>query len=242
MPLAMKNSSGLEDKKMAKWPISSSFNMLSWTVLCQLCFFCPLIGSLYCTIHYDSIYPNYHVWKFDKQQHRSSQNQLNQSQNLTASLSTNSTTNHHCSLSPLFSLALFCYCRQLGAAETSNLLLGDRARPEQACGVGCAVRRGVGGLWDRPLHQRYSQALLGCTQSQPNKKPFIGGEQLSQMGWEHVAFKNEEGGRGGGRNREKEAREWGEWQSKNEEYDSARKANNKESKVTKRHRDRDFDR
>lgn len=39
-----------------------------------------------------------------------------------------------------------------------------------------------------------SQALLGCTQSQPNKKPFIGRVQLSQTGWEHVAFKNEEGG------------------------------------------------
>lgn len=38
------------------------------------------------------------------------------------------------------------------------------------------------------------QALLGCTQSQPNKKPFIGRVQLSQTGWEHVAFKNEEGG------------------------------------------------
>lgn len=45
-----------------------------------------------------------------------------------------------------------------------------------------------------------SQALLGCTQSQPNKKPFIGRVQLSQTGWEHVAFKNEEGGiRGMGR-------------------------------------------
>lgn len=39
-----------------------------------------------------------------------------------------------------------------------------------------------------------SQALLGSTQSQPNKKPFIGRVQLSQTGWEHVAFKNEEGG------------------------------------------------
>lgn len=39
-----------------------------------------------------------------------------------------------------------------------------------------------------------SQALLGCTQSQPNKKPFIGRVQLSQTGWEHVAFKNEGGG------------------------------------------------
>ena len=62
-----------------------------------------------------------------------------------------------------------------------------------------------------------SQALLGCTQSQPNKKPFIGRVQLSQTGWEHVAFKNEEGGirgreaqnerqggGGGGRVRERE--------------------------------------
>lgn len=39
-----------------------------------------------------------------------------------------------------------------------------------------------------------SQSLLGCTQSQPNKKPFIGRVQLSQTGWEHVAFKNEQGG------------------------------------------------
>lgn len=44
-----------------------------------------------------------------------------------------------------------------------------------------------------------ARALLGCTQSQPNKKPFIGRVQLSQTGWEHVAFKNEEGG----------MREWG---------------------------------
>lgn len=43
-----------------------------------------------------------------------------------------------------------------------------------------------------------SQALLGCTQSQPNKKPFIGRVQPSQTGWEHVAFKNEEAGRGAG--------------------------------------------
>lgn len=43
-----------------------------------------------------------------------------------------------------------------------------------------------------------SQALLGCTQSQPNKKPFIGRVQLSQTGWEHVAFKNEEAGKGEG--------------------------------------------
>lgn len=50
----------------------------------------------------------------------------------------------------------------------------------------CAV---VGGGLRGP-----SQALLGCTQSQPNKKPFIGRVQLSQTGWEHVAFKNEEGG------------------------------------------------
>lgn len=53
-----------------------------------------------------------------------------------------------------------------------------------------------------------SQALLGSTQSQPNKKPFIGRVQLSQTGWEHVAFKNEEGGiremgRGGGDQRVK---------------------------------------
>lgn len=45
-----------------------------------------------------------------------------------------------------------------------------------------------------------NQALHGCTQSQPNKKPFIGRVQLSQTGWEHVAFKNEKGGiRGGGK-------------------------------------------
>lgn len=43
-----------------------------------------------------------------------------------------------------------------------------------------------------------NQALLGCTQSQPNKKPFIGRVQLSQTGWEHVAFKNEEAGKGEG--------------------------------------------
>lgn len=49
-----------------------------------------------------------------------------------------------------------------------------------------------------------SQALLGCTQSQPNKKPFIGRVQLSQTGWEHVAFKNEEGGIRGGREAESE--------------------------------------
>lgn len=50
------------------------------------------------------------------------------------------------------SLALFSCCLQLRAAETSNLLLGDRARPEQACGVGCAVG-GVGGLWSWPQPQ-----------------------------------------------------------------------------------------
>lgn len=93
------------------------------------------------------------------------------------------------------SLALFSCCRQLRAAETSNLLLGDRARPEQACGVGCAVG-GEGELGDCKAGPSisHSQALLGCTQSQPNKKPFIGRVQLSQTGWEHVAFKNEEGG------------------------------------------------
>jgi len=69
--------------------------------------------------------------------------------------------------------------------------------------VGCAVRRGVGGLRGWPQPQPHSQALLGCTQSQPNKKPFIGRVQLSQTGWEHVAFKNEEGGiRGRGEHRE----------------------------------------
>lgn len=92
------------------------------------------------------------------------------------------------------SLALFSCCRQLRAAETSNLLLGDRARPEQACGVVCAVRVGGGGVGTAGPSLSPSQALLGCTQSQPNKKPFIGRVQLSQTGWEHVAFKNEEGG------------------------------------------------
>lgn len=68
-----------------------------------------------------------------------------------------------------------------------------------------------------------SQALLGCTQSQPNKKPFIGRVQLSQTGWEHVAFKNEEGGiRGMGR---------GGPESKNEEYDSGRKTDNKNTEA-----------
>lgn len=69
-----------------------------------------------------------------------------------------------------------------------------------------------------------SQALLGCTQSQPNKKPFIGRVQLSQTGWEHVAFKNEEGGiRGMGRG--------GGPESKNEEYDSGRKTDNKNTEA-----------
>lgn len=71
-----------------------------------------------------------------------------------------------------------------------------------------------------------SQALLGCTQSQPNKKPFIGRVQLSQTGWEHVAFKNEEGGIKGGRENENGGR-WGDLVSKNEEYVSARKIDNR---------------
>lgn len=99
------------------------------------------------------------------------------------------------------SLALFSCCRQLRTAETSNLLLGDRARPEQACGVVCAAG-GVGCCEAGPSLSP-SQALLGCTQSQPNKKPFIGRVQLSQTGWEHVAFKNEEGGMRG-----REGTEW----------------------------------
>lgn len=90
------------------------------------------------------------------------------------------------------SLALFSCCRQLRAAETSNLLLGDRARPEQACGVGLCSG-GEGAVGAGPSLSP-SQALLGCTQSQPNKKPFIGRVQLSQTGREHVAFKNQEGG------------------------------------------------
>lgn len=57
----------------------------------------------------------------------------------------------------------------------------------------CAVEGGLGDCEAGPSLSP-SQALLGCTQSQPNKKPFIGRVQLSQTGWEHVAFKNEEGG------------------------------------------------
>lgn len=68
------------------------------------------------------------------------------------------------------------------------------------------LRVGGGGGWgncDAGPSLSPSQALLGCTQSQPNKKPFIGRVQLSQTGWEHVAFKNEEGGirEGGGGHR-----------------------------------------
>lgn len=96
-------------------------------------------------------------------------------------------------------LALFCRCRQLGTAETSNLLLGDRARPEQACGVAVGKRGWRRGELAPASASDPARALLGCTQSQPNKKPFIGRVQLSQTGWEHVAFKNEEGG----------MREWG---------------------------------
>lgn len=73
-----------------------------------------------------------------------------------------------------------------------------------------------------------SQSLLGCTQSQPNKKPFIGRVQLSQTGWEHVAFKNEQGGiRGREGTGQRERGEGGALQSENEEYDSERKMDNK---------------
>lgn len=85
----------------------------------------------------------------------------------------------------------------------------------------CCGRKGGGDCEAGP-----SQALLGCTQSQPNKKPFIGRVQLSQTGWEHVAFKNEEGGiRGGG----KEETERGGWEagSRNEDYDLVRKTDNR---------------
>lgn len=71
-----------------------------------------------------------------------------------------------------------------------------------------------------------SQALLGCTQSQPNKKPFIGRVQLSQTGWEHVAFKNEVGGMRGREGTERKRR-GGELESENEEYDSGRKIDTK---------------
>lgn len=71
-----------------------------------------------------------------------------------------------------------------------------------------------------------SQALLGCTQSQPNKKPFIGRVQLSQTGWEHVAFKNEEAGKGEGEGKGQKA-EGGGAENKNEVYDSVRKTDNK---------------
>ena len=94
------------------------------------------------------------------------------------------------------SLVLFSCCRQLRAAETSNLLVGDRARPEQACGVGCAVRVGeegeqrAGGGWWGVVGPSLSpiQSSLGCTQSQPNKKAFIGRVQLSQTGWGACGF------------------------------------------------------
>lgn len=117
---------------------------------------------------------------------------------LSPSLSSNSSTSQRGSHSLSLVLALFCRCRQLGTAETSNLLLGDRARPEQACGVAEEGEEEEGELAPASASDP-ARALLGCTQSQPNKKPFIGRVQLSQTGWEHVAFKNEEGG----------MREWG---------------------------------
>lgn len=72
-----------------------------------------------------------------------------------------------------------------------------------------------------------SQGLLGCTQSQPNKKPFIGRVQLSQTGWEHVAFKNEEGGIRGREAQNEERGRAGELESQNEEYSSVRKTDKK---------------
>lgn len=116
------------------------------------------------------------------------------------------------SLPRSLALALFSCCRQLRTAETSNLLLGDRARPEQACGVVCVRGGGGGGCSGAGPSFSPSQALLGCTQSQPNKKPFIGRVQLSQTGWEHVAFKNEEARKGKG-GEGAESKEGGEGES-----------------------------
>lgn len=68
-------------------------------------------------------------------------------------------------------------------------------------GGGVVEVEGGGGGWgagELAPASAPARALLGCTQSQPNKKPFIGRVQLSQTGWEHVAFKNEEGGMRGG--------------------------------------------
>lgn len=78
------------------------------------------------------------------------------------------------SLSP----ALFSCCRQLRAAETSNLLLGDRARPEQACGVGCAVE-GVGRCGEGTARLASASALarpcLAALNLSPIKSPSLAG-------------------------------------------------------------------
>lgn len=51
--------------------------------------------------------------------------------------------------------------------------------------------------------------------------------QLSQTGWEHVAFKNEEGGIRGREAQNEERERDGELESQNEEYSSVRKTDNK---------------
>lgn len=72
------------------------------------------------------------------------------------------------------SLALFSCCRQLRAAETSNLLMGDRARPEQACGVGCAVEGGWGTVRLAPA-SALARPCLAALNLSPIKSPSLAG-------------------------------------------------------------------
>lgn len=71
------------------------------------------------------------------------------------------------------SLALFSCCRQLRTAETSNLLLGDRARPEQACGVVCAAG-GWGAARLAPA-SALARPCLAALNLSPIKSPSLAG-------------------------------------------------------------------
>lgn len=126
------------------------------------------------------------------------------------------------SLALSLALALFSCCRQLRTAETSNLLLGDRARPEQACGVVCVRGGGGWGAVELAPASAPARPCLAALNLSPIKSPSLAGcnwarragsmwlLKMRRLEEERGREKKRKGGRKQGRWRAREQK-WGVW-------------------------------